>query len=341
MKRVLIMLLCVVLIVPVANANTQDSEPQAPLGGYTIGLDVGYPILVGETFDEETGIGVMPIFALTIGTPYGMPMGPFNVSFNAGIGSMNGLTSAYVYANTPVFNLPRGPVSAFAGLGWLGGVGITSGASLDYNMPNMPVVIKPYFRGVIAFAGGADRKSITGFASIGLMASASKPQPEPPPMAPPAPPPAPPPPPPAPPPPPPAPPPPPSPPTEEELFMLMTLDELNTMMPLMPVFFSYDKAEIMSDGQMMTLQENIDWLKRWPSTRVRVEGHCDERGPNKYNLALGESRAAAVRDYLVSMGIDASRITMVSRGEESPFCMEKDEDCWSQNRRGHFIITAK
>lgn len=122
--------------------------------------------------------------------------------------------------------------------------------------------------------------------------------------------------------------------------MRMTLDELNATAPLLPVFFNYNEAEILPDGQMV-LQQNAEWMRRWPSTRVRIEGHCDERGTNEYNLALGDSRAAAVRDYMVSLGIDASRITPVSRGEEAPFCAESHEGCWSRNRRGHFAVIVK
>ena len=72
-----------------------------------------------------------------------------------------------------------------------------------------------------------------------------------------------------------------------------------------------------------------------------VEGHADSRGTAEYNLALGERRAAAVRDYLVNLGIGADRITVVSKGKEAPICTEETESCWAQNRRGHFVITAK
>ena len=82
-------------------------------------------------------------------------------------------------------------------------------------------------------------------------------------------------------------------------------------------------------------------MKRWPTTKVMVEGHADTRGTAEYNLALGERRAAAVRDYLVSLGVAADRITIVSKGKEAPFCSEETEACWQQNRRGHFLITAK
>ena len=120
----------------------------------------------------------------------------------------------------------------------------------------------------------------------------------------------------------------------------MSLEELNDSAPLAPVYFELDQSELMPAGQA-ALQRNAEWLQRWTSTTVLVEGHCDERGTNEYNLALGERRAASVRDYLVSLGVAAGRIQTTSRGEESPFCMESTEGCWSQNRRGHFNIIAK
>jgi len=82
-------------------------------------------------------------------------------------------------------------------------------------------------------------------------------------------------------------------------------------------------------------------MRKWDRTRVLIEGHADERGTNEYNLALGDRRAAAARDYLVNLGIDRSRISIVSKGKEAPFCTEHNEECWYENRRGHFIITAK
>ena len=89
------------------------------------------------------------------------------------------------------------------------------------------------------------------------------------------------------------------------------------------------------------LSKNIEYLKRWDSTRISIEGHCDERGTPEYNLALGERRAAAVRDYLVSLGLSGDRVTTISKGKEAPFCTESNESCWQQNRRGHFVFTAK
>jgi len=139
----------------------------------------------------------------------------------------------------------------------------------------------------------------------------------------------------------PAPPPPaPKPPTEDEVFAAMSLDELNKKGVLTDTFFALDSSELTGESRG-AIQKNSDYLKRWTSTKVMVEGHADSRGTNEYNLALGEKRAGAVRDYLVSLGIPADRVTVVSKGEEAPFCTEEAENCWQQNRRGHFIFTAK
>jgi peptidoglycan-associated lipoprotein len=120
----------------------------------------------------------------------------------------------------------------------------------------------------------------------------------------------------------------------------MTLAQLNEQRPLEDVLFDYDKADI-SEKSRASLQKNADWMKKWVSTRMNVEGHADSRGTSEYNLALGERRATAVRDYLVSLGIDSSRLITVSLGEERPVCREEVESCFSQNRRGHFVVTAK
>jgi peptidoglycan-associated lipoprotein len=165
------------------------------------------------------------------------------------------------------------------------------------------------------------------------------PPPPPPPPEPPAAP-APPPPPPPPPAPAPAPPPAPKPLTEEELFSKKTLDQLNAEMPLGDVMFDYDMSSIKED-QRGLLQKNADWMRRWTTTRVTIEGHADARGTNEYNLALGERRGTAVKDYLVSLGIAADRMTVISKGEEAPVCTDMTDACYARNRRGHFIITAK
>jgi peptidoglycan-associated lipoprotein len=120
----------------------------------------------------------------------------------------------------------------------------------------------------------------------------------------------------------------------------MTLDELNAKKPLTDVFFEYDRSDVRDEARA-SLQKNSEWLKRWSSTKITVEGHCDPRGSSEYNLALGERRAKAVRDYLISLGVGADRVASVSKGKEQPFCSEASESCFAQNRRGHFIITAK
>ena len=142
--------------------------------------------------------------------------------------------------------------------------------------------------------------------------------------------------------PPPAPPPVPSPValTEEEIFNRKSLDQLNAEKPLSDVFFEYDKSDLSADGRS-ALQRDADWMKKWTRTVVTVEGHCDARGSSEYNLALGDRRANAAKEYLVSLGIPTGRITVVSKGKEQPFCSDEGESCWQQNRRGHFVITAK
>ena len=175
---------------------------------------------------------------------------------------------------------------------------------------------------------------------IGLTGCAKKaPPPPPPPPAPPvvaAPPP--------PPPPAPAPAPAPAPPprvlTEDEIFAQKTVAQLNAEMPLGDVMFDLDASTI-KDDQRPALQRNADYLRRWATVRVSVEGHADSRGTNEYNLALGERRANAVREYMVGLGVAADRMVVVSKGEEAPVCTEETEACFARNRRGTFVITAK
>ena len=106
------------------------------------------------------------------------------------------------------------------------------------------------------------------------------------------------------------------------------------------VFFDLDKSDIRTDARA-SLQKDSDWLKKWASSQITIEGHSDSRGTAEYNLALGARRATAVKDYLVSLGVPAARVTIVSKGKEQPFCTQEDESCWQQNRRGHFVITGK
>jgi peptidoglycan-associated lipoprotein len=128
--------------------------------------------------------------------------------------------------------------------------------------------------------------------------------------------------------------------SEDELFARKTLEELNAERPLGDAFFDYDQYTIGNDARAV-LQQNADWLRRWTSTRVTIEGHCDSRGTTEYNLALGERRGNAVKQYLISLGVGADRLLVVSKGEESPVCFEEHERCWQQNRRAHPIITTK
>jgi peptidoglycan-associated lipoprotein len=109
---------------------------------------------------------------------------------------------------------------------------------------------------------------------------------------------------------------------------------------LKDVFFELDKSEL-SPEQRDVVGVNADWIRRNPSVRVLVEGHCDERGTAQYNLALGERRASAVKDFLVSLGIDGGRVQIVSYGKERPFNPGHDDTAWSQNRRGHFVILSR
>lgn len=106
---------------------------------------------------------------------------------------------------------------------------------------------------------------------------------------------------------------------------------------LKDIHFEFDKYDI-RPMDARTLEENARWLKANPGALLLIEGHADERGTNEYNLALGEKRAKATRDYLVNLGVEANRITIISYGEERPFCAESNEGCWSQNRRSHFLI---
>jgi len=115
-------------------------------------------------------------------------------------------------------------------------------------------------------------------------------------------------------------------PTDEELFLREVRD----------AYFDYDKADIRPDARE-ALSKTADFLKNNPRFKVTIEGHCDERGSTEYNLGLGDRRANAVKQYIVSLGVPADRVNVVSFGKEKPFCMESNEACWQQNRRGHFV----
>ena len=125
---------------------------------------------------------------------------------------------------------------------------------------------------------------------------------------------------------PPPPPPPPQGPSEDELFLREVRD----------AYFDYDKADVRPDARV-ALSTTADFLKRHPSIKATIEGHCDERGSTEYNLGLGDRRATAAKQYLVSLGVSADRLNIVSFGKEKPFCNEHNEACYQQNRRGHFV----
>ena len=105
------------------------------------------------------------------------------------------------------------------------------------------------------------------------------------------------------------------------------------------VHFAFDEYNI-EDNDKTTLQRQATWLQKYPSVRVTIEGDCDERGTREYNLALGARRANSVKEFLVSLGVAASRIETISYGKEHPICTASTEDCWAQNRRGVTTITA-
>ncbi len=118
------------------------------------------------------------------------------------------------------------------------------------------------------------------------------------------------------------------------------VDEINKNSPLKPVFFLLDSDEL-DDAARQILNDDAKVLAQYPTWVVTVEGHCDERGSAEYNLALGERRALAAKNYLMSLGIAGDRLHTVSYGKEFPFDPGHDEAAWSQNRRAHFMLTAK
>ncbi len=147
--------------------------------------------------------------------------------------------------------------------------------------------------------------------------------------------------------PPPPPPPPPAPPpivppelSPDDEFASRSLEEINRESPLEAAFFLLDSADLDAVGRRV-IEANADVLRRYPSWVVTIEGHCDERGTAEYNLGLGERRALAAQQFLVELGIDASRVQTVSYGKEFPFDPGHDDSAWASNRRAHFVITAR
>ena len=116
-------------------------------------------------------------------------------------------------------------------------------------------------------------------------------------------------------------------PSDEELFNQNVKD----------AFFDYDKSDIRPDAQQ-ALMADAAFLQQHPNIRFTIEGHCDERGSTEYNLGLGDRRATAAKSFLMQQGVSADRIRTISYGKEKPFCTSHDEQCWQQNRRGHFVF---
>jgi peptidoglycan-associated lipoprotein len=106
---------------------------------------------------------------------------------------------------------------------------------------------------------------------------------------------------------------------------------------LEPIYFDFDKSNITQDSKAI-LDKNAEWISKNPTTKIRVEGNCDERGTNEYNMALGERRANTAKQYLLNLGVSADRLTMVSYGEEKPMDPGHDEAAWTKNRRDDFKV---
>lgn len=126
-------------------------------------------------------------------------------------------------------------------------------------------------------------------------------------------------------------------PAAEPLQEARVLPDFKDEQQLQDIHFEYDRDKL--DSQTKTiLRSNADWLKKNPNARVEIQGHADERGTNNYNLGLGERRALQTKKYLVTLGVDESRLYTISYGEEKPFCFDSNENCWWENRRAHFTV---
>jgi peptidoglycan-associated lipoprotein len=123
-------------------------------------------------------------------------------------------------------------------------------------------------------------------------------------------------------------------------LMAADIEKINKESPFKPVLFAYD-SDTLDDTARAAMAANAEIMKKYATWVVTVEGHCDERGTAEYNLALGDRRALAVKNYMVSLGIAADRLKTVSYGSEFPFASGHDEQSWTQNRRAHFMLTSK
>jgi len=131
-------------------------------------------------------------------------------------------------------------------------------------------------------------------------------------------------------------PPPPPAPTPAPAVSEETLFEQN----IKDAFFDFNKSDIRPDATQ-ALTSDANFLKEHPSINITIEGHCDERGSEEYNLGLGDRRANAAKNFLVNLGVAASRITTISYGKDRPFCTEHNEECWQKNRRAHLVFGSE
>jgi len=128
--------------------------------------------------------------------------------------------------------------------------------------------------------------------------------------------------------------------SEEEIFLNKSLEEMNQESPIQMIHFDFDKFFIREDAKP-ALEANAKWLKRYSTVKILLEGHCDERGTEEYNFALGEKRAKSTFDYLVSLGIASNRMTTISYGKSQPLDKGHNEIAWQKNRRSQFTIIGK
>ena len=133
---------------------------------------------------------------------------------------------------------------------------------------------------------------------------------------------------------------------QEDVFVAPGAEDIQEARPiidfkdeqqLQDIHFEYDRDKLDSQTKNI-LRANAEWLKKNPNARVEIQGHADERGTNNYNLGLGERRALQTKKYMVTLGIDESRLYTISYGEEKPFCFDSNENCWWENRRAHFTV---
>jgi peptidoglycan-associated lipoprotein len=128
--------------------------------------------------------------------------------------------------------------------------------------------------------------------------------------------------------------------SEEEIFQQKTIEDLNKDQIMKKINFDFDKYQVREDMKPL-LQDNANWMLKFSTVQVLIEGHCDERGTIEYNIALGEKRAEAAKNYLASLGVNAAKLKIVSYGKSKPLVQGMDEASYFQNRRAEFIITKK